>query len=105
MAELLGLDKQGGAQRIQNWLVRGIPAQVKVDFPSIFMPELAAATATIAQAATETVAIEPIQTTNTGALRAGAVRRHANRRAEEDAERGRRAKGGPPFQGVDVGVA
>jgi hypothetical protein len=53
VAELLGLDKQGGAQRVQNWLARGIPAQVKVDFPSIFMPELAQAPATIAQAATE----------------------------------------------------
>ena len=37
VAELLGYDKAGGVQRVQNWLVRGIPAQVKVDHPEIFM--------------------------------------------------------------------
>ena len=55
-----------------------------------------------AQTTIEAVAPEPIQTTDTGALRSGSVRRHASRRAEQV---NRRAKGGPPFQGVDVGVA
>lgn len=37
-AELLGYDKaRGGVQRVQNWMTRGIPAQVKVDHPHIFM--------------------------------------------------------------------
>ena len=29
--------KSGGIQRVQNWMARGIPAKVKVDFPQIFM--------------------------------------------------------------------
>jgi hypothetical protein len=38
VAELLGFDKaNGGVQRVQNWLSRGIPPQVKVDFPHIFL--------------------------------------------------------------------
>lgn len=38
VAELLGYDKaNGGVQRVQNWLTRGIPAQVKVDHPRIFL--------------------------------------------------------------------
>lgn len=37
VAELLGYDKAGGAQRVQNWLVRGIPAHVKVERPDLFM--------------------------------------------------------------------
>jgi hypothetical protein len=38
VCELLRYDKsRGGVQRVQNWLTRGIPAQVKVAFPSIFM--------------------------------------------------------------------
>lgn len=41
VAELLGYDKAGGVQRVQNWLVRGIPAQVKVDHPKIFMRDWA----------------------------------------------------------------
>ena len=37
VAELLGYDKgNGGVQRVQNWLTRGIPAQVKLDHPRIF---------------------------------------------------------------------
>ncbi|MHB8947539.1 MAG: helix-turn-helix domain-containing protein [Rhodoferax sp.] len=75
-------------------------------YNDVYMPELAAAPDTIAQAATETVVPEPIQTTDTSALRSGAVRRHSNRRAEEDAaERERRAKGGPPFQSLETGEA
>lgn len=56
VAELLNWPKYGGVQRVQNWMDRGIPAQVKVDHPHIFMPELAQAPANTAQAATETVA-------------------------------------------------
>lgn len=42
VAEILGYDTaEGGAQRVQNWLTRGIPAQVKVHFPHIFMAHLA----------------------------------------------------------------
>lgn len=41
VAELIGIDKRGGAQRIQNWKVRGIPAEVKLKHMGIFMPELA----------------------------------------------------------------
>lgn len=38
LAERLGYDKDGGVQRVQNWRTRGIPAQVKVEFPAIFIP-------------------------------------------------------------------
>jgi len=41
VADLLGFDKRGGVQRVCNWLERGIPAQIKVDHPKLFMPELA----------------------------------------------------------------
>lgn len=37
LAELLGYPKHGGVQRVQNWLVRGVPAQVKLDNPSLFL--------------------------------------------------------------------
>ena len=37
VAELLGLDKHGGTQRVHNWIARGIPAQVKLDHPEIFL--------------------------------------------------------------------
>lgn len=45
-----------GAQRVSNWNRRGIPSAIKVQYPSIFMPELAQAHAATAQAAIETVA-------------------------------------------------
>lgn len=38
VAELLRLRKKGGAQRVQNWMTRGIPAQVKLDHHQILMP-------------------------------------------------------------------
>lgn len=41
VAELIAIDKRGGAQRVQNWMVRGIPSAIKVKFPHLFMPELA----------------------------------------------------------------
>jgi hypothetical protein len=38
VAELLDLDKSnGGVQRVQNWIKRGIPAQVKLDHPHLFL--------------------------------------------------------------------
>ncbi len=37
VAELLGFEKSGGPQRVQNWLTRGIPAKVKVERPDLFM--------------------------------------------------------------------
>lgn len=40
VAELLGYDKEGGVQRVHNWIARGIPPAVKVQRPDLFMPEL-----------------------------------------------------------------
>lgn len=40
VAELLGIQKRGGTQRVHNWMVRGIPAAVKVMRPDLFMPGL-----------------------------------------------------------------
>lgn len=38
LAELLGFDKKrGGVQRVGNWVARGIPPAIKVQFPKIFM--------------------------------------------------------------------
>lgn len=38
LAETLGFDKAaGGAQRVQNWMKRGIPAAVKVQRPDLFL--------------------------------------------------------------------
>lgn len=38
LAVRLGYDKaHGGVQRVQNWITRGIPPQVKLDFPHIFL--------------------------------------------------------------------
>lgn len=37
VAELLGYDKQGGVQRVHNWMARGIPPRVKLEFPKIFL--------------------------------------------------------------------
>lgn len=56
VAEILAFDKRGGVQRVQNWMVRGVPSQVKVDYPHIFMPEMTAAKSNQAQAATNDVA-------------------------------------------------
>jgi hypothetical protein len=56
VAELLGLPKYGGVQRVQNWTVRGIPSHVKVEHPALFMPHLGLSGTNIAQVATETVA-------------------------------------------------
>jgi hypothetical protein len=37
ICELLGYDKEGGVQRVQNWITRGIPSRVKVQRPDLFM--------------------------------------------------------------------
>ena len=37
VATLLNLEKDGGVQRVQNWITRGIPSKVKLDFPHIFL--------------------------------------------------------------------
>lgn len=44
VAEILNIDKRGGAQRVQNWMTRGIPAAVKVSNPTLFMPDLSDST-------------------------------------------------------------
>lgn len=41
VAQLLGYDKRsGGVQRVQNWITRGIPAEVKLAHPGIFLKDL-----------------------------------------------------------------
>lgn len=37
VAELLGYDKQGGVQRVHNWMTRGIPPKVKLEHPELFL--------------------------------------------------------------------
>lgn len=37
VADLLGYDKDGGVQRVHNWITRGIPAKVKLDHPHLFL--------------------------------------------------------------------
>ena len=37
VAELLGYDKQGGVQRVHNWMTRGIPPRVKLERPDLFL--------------------------------------------------------------------
>lgn len=41
VARLLGMDVPSGTRRVQNWLSRGIPSKVKVDFPHLFMAHVA----------------------------------------------------------------
>lgn len=41
VAEILGYEKHGGVQRVQNWLARGIPSKVKLDNPELFPRETA----------------------------------------------------------------
>lgn len=36
VADMLSFKKPGGAQRVQNWMTRGIPAQQKLDRPDLF---------------------------------------------------------------------
>lgn len=39
VAELLGYDKHGGVQRVQNWMTRGIPPKVKLEHPDLFLKQ------------------------------------------------------------------
>jgi hypothetical protein len=36
VAKLLGLPGERASQRVHNWKSRGIPAQIKLDYPYIF---------------------------------------------------------------------
>ena len=36
VARLLKFKKNGGTQRVHNWITRGIPARVKLNNPDIF---------------------------------------------------------------------
>lgn len=41
VAELLGYGREdGGVQRVQNWITRGIPSKVKLDHPQIFLTHM-----------------------------------------------------------------
>ncbi len=40
VARLLGYSEKGGAQRVHNWKTRGIPAEVKLQWPELFLTEL-----------------------------------------------------------------
>jgi hypothetical protein len=40
VAELMGYDKDGGTQRVHNWLARGIPPKVKLERPDLFLAPL-----------------------------------------------------------------
>ena len=37
LAKRLGYAKHGGVQRVHNWITRGIPYRVKVEFPELFL--------------------------------------------------------------------
>ncbi|WP_419687243.1 hypothetical protein ACN22W_08310 [Burkholderia theae] len=40
VARLLGYSEKGGAQRVHNWKYRGIPPEVKIQHPDLFLTEL-----------------------------------------------------------------
>lgn len=40
VARLLGYPEKGGAQRVHNWKNRGIPADVKLQWPHLFLTDL-----------------------------------------------------------------
>lgn len=50
LAELLGYDKEGGIQRVHNWITRGIPHRVKVERPDLFLRQIAVREPTLNQA-------------------------------------------------------
>ena len=56
VAEIIFEGKPGSAQRVQNWISRGIPSHIKVKRPDLFMPELDQAPANHAQEATKPIA-------------------------------------------------
>ena len=59
VAEILCFEKAGGAQRVQNWINRGIPSHIKVQYPKMFMPDLIQAQA-LDQAPPTRAAEQPI---------------------------------------------
>jgi hypothetical protein len=40
VSDLLGYERDGGVQRVQNWMSRGIPASIKLAHPDLFLPGL-----------------------------------------------------------------
>ncbi len=40
VAKMLGYEKKGGTQRVHNWITRGIPPRVKLQFPEIFLSQV-----------------------------------------------------------------
>ncbi|RQZ78822.1 hypothetical protein DF056_20735 [Burkholderia cepacia] len=38
--EIIGYSEKGGAQRVHNWKYRGIPPEVKIQHPDLFLTEL-----------------------------------------------------------------
>jgi hypothetical protein len=42
LAATLGLSQRSSVQRVANWQYRGIPAQVKLERPDLFLPHLKA---------------------------------------------------------------
>lgn len=56
VADLLGLPKQGGAQRVSNWKSRGIPAEVKLAYPEIFLVNMPSPSASRPPAAIKPIA-------------------------------------------------
>lgn len=40
VARLLGYPDKGGVQRVHNWKTRGIPAEVKIQRPDLFLTDL-----------------------------------------------------------------
>ncbi len=40
VARLLGYEEKGGAQRVHNWKYRGIPPEVKLQRPDLFLMDL-----------------------------------------------------------------
>ena len=37
LARRLGFPEKGGVQRVQNWLSRGIPPKIKIQYPNLFL--------------------------------------------------------------------
>ena len=44
VASMLGYSKKSGTQRVFNWMTRGIPARVQLQFPHLFLMGLNAFT-------------------------------------------------------------
>lgn len=55
VARLLDFTGAGAVARVCNWRTRGIPAQVKVDYPHLFMPQLKAVSRAKSKRASDSV--------------------------------------------------